>query len=289
MNEIISDIEQIRNEIISTLDSTSLSPIVPEIAKYVASGKMLRGKLPRYICSTRPSTLSMEEATKIGASIEMVHAASLVHDDIIDNSELRRGMPSFWKAKGVQGAILFGDMLICKSFKLINDTIPCKMSDLINLTTSVCEAEVSQELISKGREITYQESIEIARKKTGSLFAFAASCCGSKDEELSAALKEAGYRLGTAYQLADDVLDAYGSEEVTDKPIGNDKKAGKSTLANMDSVELNIQDEIISLYESYKELLAPWPEVKESWAEYLNNEFKPVIDKFLKNYITDNA
>jgi len=258
--------------------------MIGEISSYVANGKMLRGKLPLYLSQVQDLTVDTGCAAKVGAAIEMVHAASLLHDDVIDNSEMRRGQSSFWAAKGVQGAILFGDMLICKAFKLLNDSIPARISELIDLTSSVCEAEVEQELLTKGKILTYEESINIARQKTGALFAFTSSCCGGDDVELSNALRESGYRLGTAYQLADDILDEFGCESDSDKPLGNDRKAGKATLANTPN-QVDLVGEIETLYNSYKDLLSQWPEVRCAWASYIETEFKPVVDRFMKNYI----
>lgn len=278
------DFNIIREEIAGVLGQTCLEPMMDEISGYVANGKMLRGKLPLYISCGAGYTIDHGCAAKVGAAIEMIHAASLLHDDVIDNSEVRRGKSSFWAAKGIQGAILFGDMLICKAFKLLNDSIPSRISELIELTSSVCEAEIEQELVTKGQALTYDRSINIARKKTGALFAFTSSCCGGSDTELSDALRETGYRLGTAYQLADDVLDEYGCEGDSGKPLGNDRKSGKATLANTPN-QVDLVDEIESLYNSYEELLAKWPDVRKAWESYLAAEFKPVIDKFLKNYI----
>ena len=127
MSSEVVNIERIKEEIVGVLSGTSLRPILNDVSKYVASGKMLRGKLPVYICKARSNGSGVPNAEKVGAAIEMVHAASLLHDDVIDNSEVRRGMPAFWAAKGVQGAILFGDMLICKAFKLLNDSMPSRI------------------------------------------------------------------------------------------------------------------------------------------------------------------
>ena len=275
----------IKDELIDVLKNTRLSPILNDISGFVSNGKMLRGLLPMYISGSSSSQISTEVATRTGAAIEMIHAASLIHDDVIDNSELRRGAPSFWASKGVQGAILFGDLLICKAFKLFNDIVPNRISEIIDLTSSVCDAEVEQELITKGKSLSYEESISIAREKTGSLFAFAASCCGGEDVALSNALREAGYRLGTAYQLADDILDEFGSD-VCDKPIGNDKKSGKITLANNGCIDIDLQNEITNLYNSYNQLLSEWPDIIDSWEAYLEAEFKPVISKFTERYTT---
>ena len=281
----VVDTSLIKNEVAGVLEDTTLRVILDDMSGYVANGKMLRGKIPLYLYQALSKSMTENQAAKSGAAIEMIHAASLLHDDVIDNSDLRRGVPSFWAAKGVQGAILFGDMLMCRAFKLINDSMPEKIGELIQLTSSVCEAEVEQELISKGKPVTYDESIFIAREKTGALFAFAAASCGGSDVKLTDALRETGYRLGTAYQLADDVLDEFGDAGDSDKPLGNDRKAGKATLANNDKVTVNLSEEIEVLYNSYTELLKEWPDVMAAWMAYLDTEFKPIVDKFLKNYI----
>lgn len=266
----------------SCLEGSKLRPIVGELEGYIKPGKMLRGLLPFYVGVKAGSNI--EQLKKSAAAIELIHVASLLHDDVIDNSELRRGAPAFWSAKGVAGAILLGDLLICKSFSLVRDNSENVIETLISMTEEVCEAEVEQELVKKGTQPDFDECISIARSKTGSLFAFSAYCCGGDNEMLCEALKEAGYLLGTAYQLADDVLDATGDPEEFDKPLGNDSADDKFTLATIDDVDVNLVTLIEKYCEKAEGLLAEWPDVQAGWKSYIDAEFGPVVQLFTKNF-----
>ncbi|OGV65562.1 MAG: hypothetical protein A2283_13915 [Lentisphaerae bacterium RIFOXYA12_FULL_48_11] len=274
----------VRRVVADRLRGTSLGAVADDLVNVAASGKMLRVRLMFRIGFAQG--VSMETLTMVAAAVEMLHAASLLHDDVIDGAVLRRAVPSFWVSKGASGAILLGDLLVCQAYKLVNESESGRlMTMLIKLTNEVCDAEVEQELLLKGKPADWPTCVSIARRKTGALFAFAAYAAGGGDSKLSQALLDAGYAAGTAYQLADDILDAYGDEDFAGKTLGSDAVSSKITAASAwraDGVDplANIGD---LLLDSGKKLVA-WPDVADAWGEYLEKDLSPVIDSFLVNF-----
>jgi geranylgeranyl pyrophosphate synthase len=213
----------------------------------------------------------------------MVHAASLLHDDIIDEAYLRRGSPTFWAKKGISGAILLGDLLVCKALLLLNGKDESRQNGLlIRLAAEMCDAEAEQELITSGTVIDLKKCADIARRKTGSLFAFAASAGASAAGDRADAILEAGYRLGTAYQLADDLMDASGDATRDGKDLGKDSVRG-TAIADLRSAKTSAEARTLikELCHSSSEMLSPWPEVKLALDEYLKNDFAPVVSRFI--------
>ena len=273
---------EVHDLMLDCVRSSSLAPIIDEISGSIGGGKMLRAGLclkVGTVCGTSHDTL-----IRSAAAVEMIHAASLLHDDVIDDGYLRRGAPTFWSKKGVSGAILLGDLLVCKAMQLLIGKKESRQGGLlVNLVGVMCDAEVEQELITRGTIIDLEKCTSLARRKTGSLFAFAAAAGDSCDGDRSDALMEAGYRLGTAYQLADDLLDASGAAVGDGKELGKDAIRGTAMFvlktSNTDaSARLLIDD----LCRSSSELLAPWPELKNVFDEYLNSNFAPVVSRFVR-------
>ena len=268
----------IRTVILSALRKTSLAPLLDELSPSFIGGKMLRARLTLAIgtaCQTDRDTL-----LHAGAAVEMVHAASLLHDDVVDDALLRRGVPALWRKKGVSGAILLGDLLVCQSLQLVDGLDDGRLGKmLVRLAGEMCDAEVEQELVASRAKKDWASSVSIARRKTGSLFAFAATAAEAGDEVRSAALLEAGYRLGTAYQLADDILDACGKGVADGKDLGKDAKKRKLTAMSAGSLDQARQG-IHDCCTSSAALLTPWPAVQAAWNEYLQTEFSPVVRVF---------
>jgi len=182
----------------------------------------------------------------------------------------------------VSGAILLGDLLVCQSLQLLQGIDDGRLGTLlVRLAGEMCDAEVEQELVTRGSAKDWAASVSIARRKTGSLFAFAATAAEGADEVRAAALLEAGYRIGTAYQLADDLLDACGKDVADGKDLGKDARKGKTTAmsasgGSIDTVRQCIRD----CCASSLTMLAPWPATQYAWNEYLQTDFSPVVRVF---------
>lgn len=273
-------LDDVRSLMLDNLRTTTLAPLLEDVGPSFVGGKMLRARLTLSVgaaCLTDRNAL-----LHAAAAVEMVHAASLLHDDVIDEAGLRRGKASFWKKKGVSGAILLGDLLVCRSLQLLEGADDGRLGKLfVRLASEMCEAEVEQELIERSDPHDWKLSVSLARRKTGSLFAFAATAAESTDEVRGAALLEAGYRLGTAFQLADDMLDACGKGVADGKDVGKDAPKGKITAVSaMGGVTAPIRQCMHDCCTTSSGLLASWPAVKCAWDDYLQTAFSPVIQRF---------
>lgn len=231
-------LEDVRQLMFRTLEETSLKGIVKDSPSLSAlGGKMLRSRLAYRVGS---ATGTDPELLVYGsAAVEMIHTASLLHDDVIDGGVMRRGVPTFWMEKGKAGAILLGDLLLFKAVDLM-----CRVAggtythELVKLTGEVCEAESEQELIFQGSESRLELCQSIARRKTGALFAFAALLGGQGNAHRTEVLKESGYLLGTVYQLADDILDTHAGDDNSGKTLGTDAARDIVSAARLDDVDL---------------------------------------------------
>lgn len=263
------------------LKDSSLASIEDELMPFLGMGKMLRAQLTLRIGSV--TDLSDEDCLKGAATVEMVHLASLLHDDVIDNGLIRRGKATFWKEKGTASAILMGDYVLCRAFSIISEIGNADlMSTLVNMLQEVCNAELEQELLAKDISRDWGQCLSIARRKTGSLFAYAAYAgAGTTDLRLSEALLESGFDLGTAYQLADDLLDANGDSDASDKTLGQDAKNNKLTAAAFIGSDIDPAKEIYRLTRQAENRLQEWSDVQEKWAEYICEFFQPVIREFI--------
>jgi len=231
-------LEQVVDLMRGTLQETSLKSVLNESAAFTAlGGKMLRSRLAYRV--GQATGVDAELLVYGSAAVEMIHTASLLHDDVIDGGTMRRGLPTFWVEKGKAGAILLGDLLLFKAVDLM-----CRVAEgrytheLVKLTGEVCEAESEQELVFQGSDSKLDLCQSIARRKTGALFAFAALLGGEGDSHRREVLKESGYLLGTVYQLADDILDTRGEEDTAGKTLGTDAARDIVSAARLPGVEL---------------------------------------------------
>ncbi|MBI3987256.1 MAG: polyprenyl synthetase family protein [Lentisphaerae bacterium] len=267
---------------VDSLRTTSLAPIIEELSGVIAGGKMLRARLSLKVGAATGAP--RDALLRAAAAVEMIHAASLLHDDVIDGGMLRRGSPSFWARKGVSGAILLGDLLVCKAMQLLDGKAHGRLSVLlVRLTGEMCDAETEQELVTHrnagaDRGANWEKSVSLARRKTGSLFAFAAAASDRSGGKRANALLEAGYRIGTAYQLADDILDACGIPVGDGKDLGQDVSKFTSASAGMG---ISARRCIATLRADASKLLASWPSVQEAWDDYVRDDLGPVVERFV--------
>lgn len=274
-------LKKVKTAMVESLRDTNISKLLPENRSIMGSGKMLRARLALAVGAANGS--DEKTAVHSAAAVEIIHAASLLHDDVIDGGLLRRGAPTFWKKYGTNGAILFGDLLVFKALHLLVEVGRADLlKELIEMSAQVCRSEVEQELVLRGTPGTWEECEQIARAKTGSLFAFAAVSGATNKPGQVEALREAGFVLGTAYQLADDILDASGNEAVSGKTLGRDAERGKTTAL---TATLNAPEDpagyIYSLLDASAAQLAAWPPLAAAWNAFLNVTMKPVLSKHI--------
>ena len=270
-----------RRLIKSTLAETSLQPRVDEFAPFLNGGKLLRASLVFRVGAV--TGVAAATARHAAAAVEMIHAASLLHDDVIDGGTLRRGAPSFWVVNGTSGAILLGDLLFFKAISLVRSVERGRLvNDFVDLAGEVCEAESEQELLLRRRPSRWPQVVGIARRKTGSLFAFAALAAAGRNRARQRALREAGYLLGTAYQLADDLLDVSGITHLTGKTSGTDQARAKATAAGARSPAA-VRRFIAALCAQSAAQLARWPALRQAWEGYIRSEVHPTLQLVLTN------
>lgn len=225
-------LDEVRKLMAGCLAETPLHSALADCKNLFGTGKMLRSRLALRVGLA--ANVPYSTVLRAAAAVELIHAASLLHDDVIDGGFLRRGAPAFWVDRGIPAAILLGDLLLFKALELVSPVENSRLLPvIIKLTGEVCEAESEQELITRGKLADWETCVNTARRKTGALFAFAAHACGGDDAALSDALQESGYLVGTAYQLADDILDANGDTESAGKTLGRDEARDKTTAARV--------------------------------------------------------
>ena len=170
----------------------------------------------------------------LAACVELIHSATLLHDDVIDESELRRGVKTTNSVWGNQSSILVGDYLLSRCFEMMVEDGDLEVLKLLSSTSSkIAQGEVLQ-LQHKGEADLLEETyIDIINLKTASLFSAATktgACLSGSDEKEKKALESYGRNLGLAFQIADDALDFYAKEKLFGKEIGKDFFEGKVTL-----------------------------------------------------------
>jgi len=175
-----------------------------------------------------------ESAVRLGAVVEIIHTATLIHDDVIDEAKVRRGQPSTNSQWGNQTSVLSGDWLYMQAFKLALQERNFYVLDLlIALTQRMVEGELMQMEWVGRTDLTEQEHFSLIDRKTACLFSVCArlgSVLGGLDSQREQNLASYGWKVGVAFQLIDDVLDFTASEETLGKPVGNDLREGKVTL-----------------------------------------------------------
>jgi len=229
---IRDDLEQVEREFGRQVQSQV--DLIPKIGSYIqtSGGKRMRPAV--LLMSARLSGYSGDRAVLYAAVVEFIHTATLVHDDIIDDSDLRRGRQAVHSRWGNDVTVLLGDYLYIKSMALAltHDTLDI-VRLLCEVTLRMIEGELYQLTKNGDADITEDEHFEIIRRKTAYLFGGCAEIggmLGRVGPEREQALREYGFNLGVAFQLIDDLLDVTGDAERLGKPIGGDLREGKMTL-----------------------------------------------------------
>ena len=209
-------------------------PFINDLARHVGQyhGKMLRPALV-LLCGRACGEVS-ESHHICAAVVEMVHLATLVHDDILDEADTRRRVATVNRLWGNERAVLLGDYLISHAFHLCSRLDSQHASRRIGATTNaVCEGEMMQVANRENFALTEKQYLEIIRRKTAALIGVSCELggwCANASERIVAALHAFGERIGVAFQIVDDVLDLCGEEEVVGKSLGRDIAKGKPTL-----------------------------------------------------------
>lgn len=229
---IHDDLEKVEKEI--SLETVASVDVVTQIGQYLqeSGGKRLRPSL--LLLASKLTGDGGEGAIHLGAVVEIIHAATLVHDDVIDDARTRRGRPSANVQWGNHTSVLAGDWLYMQSFQMALRERNFRLLDLlIGLTQMMVEGELLQ-LERIGRlDVTEADCMELVDRKTACLFSVCArlgALASGADSQIEERLGDYAWNLGMAFQLVDDLLDFTSREKVLGKPVGNDLREGKVTL-----------------------------------------------------------
>ena len=212
------------------------SPVgmIPRLASYLidAGGKRIRPMIT--LAAARLHGGGGDAARKLAAAVEFIHSATLLHDDVVDESALRRGKASANHVWGNQAAVLVGDFLFARSFNLMVEAGDIGVLDVLARASSIiAEGEVMQLAAANDADTTIERYLEIIEAKTAALFAAAArvgAMAAGKAGVIADALYEYGRNIGLAFQLVDDALDYGGLAARMGKNVGDDFREGKVTL-----------------------------------------------------------
>lgn len=216
--------------------------LIRTIGDYIigSGGKRLRPAL--VLLSARACGYEGMQHALMGAIVEFIHTATLLHDDVVDESDLRRGRSTANAVFGNAASVLVGDYLYSRAFEMMVDVGRMAiMATMSQATTIIAEGEVLQLLNVHDPDVTEERYLTVVRYKTAKLFEAAARCgaiLADADETLCEALAVYGRHLGTAFQLVDDLLDYSSDAQTLGKNVGDDLREGKPTLPLLRAMEV---------------------------------------------------
>ncbi len=232
---IQKDLDKVKNELrsISRIDFPWLSEQLSYVVK--SSGKGIRPALT--LLAGTFYNYNLNYLLPMAVSVELMHTATLVHDDAIDKSIVRRGQPTINKIWGEDTAILLGDYLFAKAGEFVADTKNPRVIKLFSQTlATISSGELNQYINAFKLEQTKEQYFQRISGKTASLFCLAmesGAILSEAPEESVKTLKGYGYNLGIAFQIVDDVFDFISDENILGKPVGSDLEQGTLTLPSM--------------------------------------------------------
>lgn len=234
--DVFAFLEKPMKQVEELLQKAIQSPVqeITAMASHLlsAGGKRLRPALTMLSAQIAGDINSRTIA--FAAAVELMHTATLIHDDVIDKAELRRGRATVHTLWGNEAAVMCGDFLYAAAFNILAEDGDIEVIKAMAQTSSqICEGEVLELQLAFNPNITEAQCIEIARLKTAELMAAACKIgvlSVGVDRQIADALESFGRNLGIAFQIVDDVLDLEGSVEEIGKPVGSDLIEGKVTL-----------------------------------------------------------
>ncbi len=227
-----ADMERVNTLILSKTGSDV--QMIPEVAKHLidSGGKRLRPMLT--LSAAQLCGYDGEHHITLAAAVEFMHTATLLHDDVVDESDMRRGKQAARMVWGNQASVLVGDFLLGQAFRMMVDAGSMDALDVLShASTVIAEGEVMQLAAAQSMETSEDDYLTIVRSKTAALFAAAAEVgpiLANAPAAHRAALRDFGDSLGIAFQLVDDALDYGGTRDALGKNVGDDFYEGKITL-----------------------------------------------------------
>lgn len=221
--------------------STSVA-LVGDVSQYIiaAGGKRLRPQLLLLCCGALGYTGT--HRLTMAAVVEFIHTATLLHDDVVDDSTLRRGLPTANARFGNPASVLIGDFLYSRAFQMMVQVQEMRIMQLLaDATNVIAEGEVLQLMNMHNADLTEADYLQVIRSKTSKLFeasAQVAAILAKSSPAVESACATFGQALGTAFQVIDDVLDYAGDASVLGKNLGDDLREGKCTLPLITAMQL---------------------------------------------------
>lgn len=229
---IESDMQKVNAEILSQLNSDVA--LINQLGFYIIQGGGKRIRPLIALLAARAINYQGDLMPTCAAFIEFIHTASLLHDDVVDESDMRRGRATANAEFGNAASVLVGDFIYTRAFQLVAKLQSLKMlAVMADATNVLAEGEVQQLMNVNDPETTEENYMKVIYRKTARLFEVstqAAAIVAQADENIERALQEYGRYLGTAFQLVDDVLDYSAEAETMGKNVGDDLAEGKPTL-----------------------------------------------------------
>ncbi len=226
------DLQAVDRVLRTALDSDVA--LIRQVAEYIIGGGGKKLRPAMLLLTARALDFRGTHHHTLAAVVEMIHTATLLHDDVVDESELRRGHATANASFGNAASVLVGDFLYSRAFQLMVTVNNMRVLQILSDATNViAEGEVMQLMNSGNPEVDEQRYLDVIRRKTAKLFEAATrlgAVLGGAPPELEQALACYGMRLGTAFQLIDDVLDYTGDQTEIGKNLGDDLAEGKPTL-----------------------------------------------------------
>jgi len=221
-------------------DTVSNVTAITEIGEYLREGGGKRIRPALLLLASKLFDYQGRGAIRLGAVVEIIHTATLVHDDIIDEAQTRRGRPAANTQWGNSKCVLAGDWLYMQAFRIAVQERNFRILDvLIELTQQMVEGELLQ-METLGKLISQRDYFDLIYRKTACLFSVCmrmGAILGGATEDQEDRLAQYGHDLGMAFQIVDDVLDLTASESVLGKPVASDLREGKVTMAVIHALE----------------------------------------------------
>jgi heptaprenyl diphosphate synthase len=229
---IPDELERVQSLIRDSIRSDN--PVVEEALSdlFGGDGKLLRPGL--LLVASRFGKGDQKKPIALAAALEMLHVATLVHDDVIDDSPLRRGLPAMHVKVGRKDAVLVGDYLLSRCFLLTAEyTSPVNAVRLARVISVICTMEIEQDMDRFKFGTSVRTYLRKIMGKTALLFSLACHVGAAESRapaRVCGGVRRAGYDMGMAFQIIDDILDYTGAVDTVRKPVGNDLRAGLATL-----------------------------------------------------------
>jgi len=229
---VAADLARVNELVLARMQSPVA--LIPQLAGHIiaAGGKRLRPMLT--LASARLCGYRGERHLALAAAVEFIHTATLLHDDVVDASDLRRGLATANAVWGNKPSVLVGDFLFSRAFQLMVEDGSLKVLDILSrASATIAEGEVLQLMTSNDLNTTEAQYLEVINAKTAALFAAASrigAVLGERKDTEEKALEAYGRNLGIAFQLVDDMLDYSARQAELGKTVGDDFRDGKITL-----------------------------------------------------------